>query len=86
MPHDWNQPMFDFRQEHGDRSSSPETAPLRAWGRGRITSNFVNEFNIFGAIKSDSIGSVGGGSLRADAFEVLSGEGICGPALRAPPM
>jgi uncharacterized protein YbaR (Trm112 family) len=42
---------------------------------GRITSNFVNEFNIFGAIKSDSIGSVSGGGPRADEFEVLSGEG-----------
>jgi hypothetical protein len=54
--------------------------------RGRITSNFVNKFNIFGAIKSNSTGSVGRGSPRADAFEVLSGEGNCGPASRAPPM
>jgi hypothetical protein len=78
--------MFDFKPEIADRPSMPETAAVGGLDEDRIAPNFVNEFNVFGAIKSDSIGSVGEGSLRADVFEVLSGEGICGPALRAPPM
>jgi hypothetical protein len=53
--------------------------------RARITPapNFANEFNIFGAIKNDSIGSGAEGSAQGGAFEVPFGGGICGPGVEA---
>jgi hypothetical protein len=47
--------------------------------------NFVNEFNIFDAIKNDSIDSAAEGSARGDAIEVPFGREICGPGGEASP-
>ena len=44
--------------------------------------NFANEFNIFGAIKNDSIGSGAEGSAQDGAFEVPFG-GDYGPGVEA---
>ena len=55
----WNQLAFDFGFELRDRSARAATAAAESFDRNRISQNFVNEFNIFDAIKGDSSGSVG---------------------------
>jgi hypothetical protein len=52
---------------------------LRIWMQIAPTPNFVNEFDIFDAIKNDSIDSAAEGSARGDAIEVPFGREICGP-------
>lgn len=58
-PRDRNQLAFDFGSGLAERSARAATAEVERFDRNWIAPDFVNEFNIFDAIKGDSIDSVG---------------------------